>query len=313
MTKRQDSARHRAASSTGSLEILSKAVASNAGTMGRQAAVIAAAGGLVVTLGVSGSSTANQPQAAPAPADNNTAALDIQRAASTKIVSAKVDAKNFKASLPVVKVVAAPAEVEVSASTAGQATLTVDPTATAAADQDEASSTTSSSDSNAGSASSSSNGSSSNSSDSNKPAKKKSSSKKKLASAASDDSDSGSDSSVTGSGLAATAKSYLGSPYVLGGNTPGGWDCSGFVRYVYKQNGKKISARTAAGIWKGGQFAKTSNPKPGDIIIQRGGSHIAIYMGGSRYIGAQNPSSGTAWRDLDTTYDSFNGYYTWVG
>lgn len=301
MTKRQDIARHRAASSTGSLEILSKAVASNAGNMGRQAAVIAAAGGLVVTLGVSGSSTANQPQAAPAPADNNTAALDIQRAASTKVVSAKVNAKNFKASLPVVKVVAAPAQEEASSTSAGQATLTVDATATPAADQDETSSSTGSSSS-AGSSSAS-------------TATKKTSttSKKKAASTASDESDSGSASSVSGSGLAATAQSYLGSPYVLGGNTPSGWDCSGFVRYVYKQNGKNISARTARAIWKGGQFVKTSNPKPGDIIIQRGGAHIAIYMGGSRYIGAQNPSSGTAWRDLDTTYDSFNGYYTWVG
>lgn len=303
MTKRQDIARHRAASSTGSLEILSKAVASNAGTMGRQAAVIAAAGGLVVTLGVSGSSTANQPQAAPAPADNNTAALDVQRAASTKVVSAKVNAKNFKASLPVVKVVAAPAQEEVSSTSAGKATLAVDTTAETA--QQTESTTGSTGSTSASGVSKKSTTSSS--------TKKSSTSTKKVASSASDDSDSGSASSVSGSGLAATAKGYLGSPYVLGGNTPSGWDCSGFVRYVYKQNGKNISARTARAIWKGGQFVKTSNPKPGDIIIQRGGAHIAIYMGGGRYIGAQNPSSGTAWRDLGTTYDSFNGYYTWAG
>mgnify|MGYP003599940927 CR=1 FL=1 len=74
-----------------------------------------------------------------------------------------------------------------------------------------------------------------------------------------------------------------------------------------------IDARTARGIWTGGQFVKTNNPKPGDIIIQRNGGHIAIYLGGDKYIGAQNPSAGTAFRSLSQVRDTFNGYYTWVG
>lgn len=280
---------------TGSLEVLSKAVASNAGTMGRQAAVIAVAGGLVVTLGVSG--TAAEQKAAPAPADNNTSSLDIQRTAVTQVVSAKVTAKKFQASLPVVKVVAAPSEQAVAAPTkaaTAEVTKVVEAPATTVSNSTSTRSTSSA-------AATRSNTSTSTASDSASDSSSKSSS-------AAD-----SQPSANLSGLAATASSYAGAPYVLGGNTPSGWDCSGFVRWVYKQNGMNIDARTARGIWTGGQFVKTNNPKPGDIIIQRNGGHIAIYLGGDKYIGAQNPSAGTAFRSLSQVRDTFNGYYTWVG
>lgn len=322
MTKRQDVARHRAATTTGSFETLSKAVTANAGTMSRQAAVVAAAGGLVVTMGVSGSTAASKAEPAPK-ADKNTTSVDIQRVATTEVQApALKGATKAKASL--VKVVAKPAdENRALASTTVTPNQPVQPepqVQQTAQDTTEQSAPTSkpaqkkslvklqrtvnttpapsTDNSNTGSSSSS------NSSDSSDKSSTGSSESK-------GSSDGG--SSVSGSGIVATAKSFLGAPYVLGGNTPSGWDCSGFVRYVYAQNGKHINARTAAGIWKGGQFKQTSNPKPGDIIIQRGGSHIAIYTGGGGYIGAQNPSSGTTTRSLSTTYDSFNGYYTWVG
>ena len=277
MTKRQENARHRAAATTSSLEVLSQAVASNAGTMSRQAAVVAAAGGLVVSLGVSGTAVAQQPAAQPK-ADVNTSSLDIQRVAATQVVTAKVSSKDLAAATSLVKVVAAPA-AQAPAAKAGKATLvnTTPAEVTAARSASVAATTTTTSDS-----------------PTQAPAEAPS-------------------TTANVSGIAGTALSYLGAPYVLGGNTPSGWDCSGFVRWVYKQHGLNISARTARGIWTGGQFKRTNSPKAGDIIIQNGGSHIAIYLGGGKYVGAQNPSVGTTTRSLSTTYDSFNGYYTWVG
>ncbi|MGO2634520.1 MAG: NlpC/P60 family protein, partial [Galactobacter sp.] len=88
MTKRVEAARHRAVS-TGTFELLSKAVGGNAGTMSRQAAVVAAAGGLVVTMGVSGSTAASKIEAAPK-ADTKAASLDILRVAKTEFHAAAV-------------------------------------------------------------------------------------------------------------------------------------------------------------------------------------------------------------------------------
>lgn len=328
MTKRQDIARHRADSSTGSLEILSKAVASNAGTMGRQAAVIAAAGGLVVTLGVTG--TANSVQAAgQAPADNSTATLDVQRVAATNVVASKVSVKEFKKSLPVVKVKAAPApepvaEVstltetaesaaataqtradEQSASTQGEAYTAADRANEGSSSQGvtkkkkkKSVSTASDSSSQGGDAYTAADRANGGSSASSKPAKKASAPK--------------TSGKASSSGVAGTALSYVGTPYVWGGKGPGGWDCSGFVSYVYRQHGMSIPSQTSA-IRFSGKVKKVSTPQPGDLLFQRGGGHVAIYIGGGKYVGAQNPKVGTVVRSLDSTYDSFTGFYRYVG
>ena len=84
--------------------------------------------------------------------------------------------------------------------------------------------------------------------------------------------------------------SYVGSGYVYGGTTPGAWDCSGFVQYVYAQNGIDLP-RTAAA--QGAAGTPTSNPQPGDLVIQNGGSHVGIYLGNGQMISALNPSQGT--------------------
>lgn len=91
--------------------------------------------------------------------------------------------------------------------------------------------------------------------------------------------------------VVSAAYSGIGSPYVWGGSTPGGWDCSGFVNWAYQQSGQSLPARTASGLWASG--TTTSNPQPGDLVIEHGGSHVAIYIGNGQAIGAQNPSTGT--------------------
>ena len=97
-------------------------------------------------------------------------------------------------------------------------------------------------------------------------------------------------SSASGSGITGSAMSYVGSGYVYGGTTPGAWDCSGFVKHVYAQNGISLP-RTAAA--QGAAGTPTSNPQPGDLVIQNGGSHVGIYLGNGQMISALNPSQGT--------------------
>ena len=100
----------------------------------------------------------------------------------------------------------------------------------------------------------------------------------------------GSSASSSTSGVTGTATSYQGAGYVWGGTTPSGWDCSGFVQYVYAQNGIDLP-RTAAA--QGAAGTPTSNPQPGDLVIQNGGSHVGIYLGNGQMISALNPSQGT--------------------
>jgi cell wall-associated NlpC family hydrolase len=111
-------------------------------------------------------------------------------------------------------------------------------------------------------------------------------------------------------GIAATASKYSGVPYVWGGNTPSGWDCSGFVKYVYAQHGINIARGTSA-ILGSGQFKRTSSPKPGDLVFQNGGGHVGIYLGGGQMIGAQNPTVDTMIHSV--TRNPLYGYYTLAG
>ena len=60
-----------------------------------------------------------------------------------------------------------------------------------------------------------------------------------------------------------------------------------------------------------GQFVRTSNPKPGDLVFQNGGGHVGIYVGNGMMIGAQNPSVGTFMHPV--TRNPLYGYYTYVG
>nr|WP_245325993.1 C40 family peptidase [Paeniglutamicibacter terrestris] len=112
------------------------------------------------------------------------------------------------------------------------------------------------------------------------------------------------------SGIAATAVKYVGVPYVWGGGSTSGWDCSGFVAYVYAQNGINISRGTSA-IRASGQFVRTSSPKPGDLVFQNGGGHVGIYLGGGKMIGAQNPTVDTIIHDVSR--NPLYGYYTLKG
>ncbi len=106
-------------------------------------------------------------------------------------------------------------------------------------------------------------------------------------------------------GIAGTAMQGVGSGYVYGGTSYGAWDCSGFVQWVYAQQGISLPRTTWA------QFAAltpTSNPQPGDLVSQNGGSHVGIYLGNGQMVSALNPSQGTVVHSVNAM--SVDGYYT---
>ena len=86
------------------------------------------------------------------------------------------------------------------------------------------------------------------------------------------------------------ALSLQGVPYVAGGATPAsGFDCSGFVSYVYAQIGKKVPHFTGD-IWNAFPHVPMDQIAPGDLILMDGLGHVGLYLGGDQYIHA--PHSG---------------------
>lgn len=91
------------------------------------------------------------------------------------------------------------------------------------------------------------------------------------------------------SGIVAIAQRYLGVPYVWGGTTPGGFDCSGLTQYVYAQAGISIP-RTATA--QAAAMRHVSNPQPGDLVVFGSpATHIGIYVGPGQMIAAPRPGT----------------------
>ncbi|UQD51854.1 peptidoglycan endopeptidase [Bacillus methanolicus] len=102
--------------------------------------------------------------------------------------------------------------------------------------------------------------------------------------------------------LIAEAKKYIGVPYAWGGSTPSGFDCSGYLNYVYKKVGISIP-RTVASIWNATK--KVSSPRVGDIVFfetnNNGPSHAGIYLGNNKFIHAGS-STGVTISDKNSSY-----------
>ncbi|MGC5615543.1 C40 family peptidase [Georgenia sp. Z1491] len=96
--------------------------------------------------------------------------------------------------------------------------------------------------------------------------------------------------SASGSAAVSIALQYQGAPYVWGGTSPSGWDCIGFVSYVYRQLGHEVGS-TPAAVLSAGTRVPASQARPGDIIYTPG--HVAIYIGDGQNIGAWNEGMGT--------------------
>jgi cell wall-associated NlpC family hydrolase len=227
---------------------MSKAVSANVGTVGRQAAVIAAASGLILTMGL------------PANAADTTAGVSASTesgSAQSALAVTAAPTATVSFERPVIKTIAAPVVERVTVQSTSD-------------DEDASGASTGAAASTASAAA------------------------EKVAATA---------SSAATSGIAAIAYTGIGSPYVWGGTSPSGWDCSGFTQWVYAQAGISIPRVNAWNAMK-----PTSTPQPGDLVMQNGGAHVGIYVGNGMMISALNPSQGTLLHSVAATGSS--AFYT---
>ncbi len=110
-----------------------------------------------------------------------------------------------------------------------------------------------------------------------------------------------------GAGICEYGAKFLGTTYRYGGASPSGFDCSGFVGYVFKQNGYPLP-RTAAAIYGVGVPVDKSNLRPGDLVFFKGPgasciNHVGIYVANNQFI---HSSSGKVY---GVTYSSLDGPY----
>lgn len=99
-----------------------------------------------------------------------------------------------------------------------------------------------------------------------------------------------SSSSALGEQVVALAEQYLGTPYVLGGNGPSSFDCSGFTKYIYAQFGYSLN-RTATDQLQNGVSVSRDELQPGDLVFfkyntSKPVSHVGIYIGNGEFIHA---------------------------
>jgi peptidoglycan DL-endopeptidase CwlO len=253
-------ARHRAARRPSTpLTELASAASDQLGTVGRATAVVAASSGLVVSM-------MGAPAMAAAPSDDTvTGAL---AAVDTDALTASA-----KAVLESAPVVSAPVDAKwkIHAPAIKAVKPVVKKVVVVVEDNDAETSVSRSSLRNSSSSSDSS--SSSNSKSSNNPAPQ----------------------SVSGNAVLEIAARYVGTPYVYGGSGPGGFDCSGFTSYVYRQLG--ISLPRSSGAQRAvGRVVSRSEARPGDLIWTPG--HIAIYAGGNQQIDSPRPGKTIQFRGI---------------
>jgi cell wall-associated NlpC family hydrolase len=104
--------------------------------------------------------------------------------------------------------------------------------------------------------------------------------------------------------IVSSALSYVGCPYVYGGTTPEGFDCSGFVQYVYQQNGYSVN-RTATEQLSDGYVVSYEYMQPGDIVYfgyEGTATHVGIYIGDGNFVHAQNTATGVVISSLEEAY-----------
>ena len=110
-----------------------------------------------------------------------------------------------------------------------------------------------------------------------------------------------------GQEIADYALQFVGYPYVHGGSSPKGFDCSGFTSYVYKQFGYSIN-RTCSGQLDNGTPVSINDLQPGDIVIFNKGNastratHVGLYIGNNQFVHASTPTKGVIINKMSDYY-----------
>lgn len=127
----------------------------------------------------------------------------------------------------------------------------------------------------------------------------------------------GSTTSSIGEDVVALALSYLGTPYVYGGASPKGFDCSGFTMYIYGKFGYSFP-HSATSQWNScGTYVEKSDLQPGDLVLfcdpsrsnGKACSHVGIYIGGGEFVHASSGSSGKYIRISSLSEGYYSTYY----
>ena len=107
-----------------------------------------------------------------------------------------------------------------------------------------------------------------------------------------------------------TAAKYLGVPYLWGGTTPSGFDCSGFVQYVLRENGISITRTTYTQWDNDGVYVSRNELQPGDLVYFGSSSaphHVGMYVGNGMYIHAPRTGDVVKYSSLDSRSDFCGG------
>lgn len=230
------------------LSVLSDAVSTNAGTVGRRSAVLAASSGLVVTMGLPAAGAAPVADAFTPEAPQGTTET-VERVSATVEAAPQVDVS-----------VPADAPVSFAASTVSSATPPPPPPPVVEERETRTSRST------------------------------------ERESVSTEQADASEEASASGSSIVAIAARYVGTPYVYGGTSPSGFDCSGFTQYVYRQAGISIP-RTSGAQGTGGRRVSASEARPGDLVWS-GEGHIGIYAGGDQMYDAPRTGKPVAKRTI---------------
>ena len=114
--------------------------------------------------------------------------------------------------------------------------------------------------------------------------------------------------SAVGAAVAAASWNYLGVPYVYGGSSPNGFDCSGFTLYLYKQHGISLPHGATAQYNNCGEYVAKENLQPGDLVFFSDSSHAighcAVYVGDDTIIHARSSVKSVVTNKLSSSYYS---------
>lgn len=110
---------------------------------------------------------------------------------------------------------------------------------------------------------------------------------------------------ATSEELVTISKKYIGTPYRFGGTSPGGFDCSGYIYYIFREAGISLP-RVSADQAKVGQTVSKADLQPGDLVFfantyKSGISHSGMYIGNNQFIGASS-SKGVTIESMNHSY-----------